>query len=72
MNINTVGELRRALEEYDDDMVIEFYDNSDQNYGVTLMNVVPNKEELDDGGYEVLCICGDTLVTHHFAERSKW
>ena len=65
-NLNTVGDLRAALADLPDDLVIETYGHSESR-AVTIMHVVPDAEEAADGSYEVLCFCGDTLATHRFS-----
>ena len=67
-NLNTVGDLKRALARFPDDLVIEVYTDSDGiPRAVSLMHVKPDTEERQGGAYEVLCICMDTLITHAHA-----
>jgi|APSaa5957512535_1039671.scaffolds.fasta_scaffold06757_16 hypothetical protein len=65
VNLNTVGDLKAALANLPDDLVIETYGYSESR-AVTIMHVVPRAEEAADGCYEVLCFCGDTLATHRY------
>lgn len=70
--INTVGDLKAALAHYDDDLVIEHYGlcaGDGDERAVTLMHVIPDPEEMWHGSYEVLCFCGDTLITHKESEE---
>lgn len=47
-NLNTVGDLRAALADLPDDLVIETYGHSESR-AVTIMHVVPDAEEAADG-----------------------
>ncbi len=70
-NINTVGDLKAALAEFDDDLVIETYGPYAESRAVTIMHVVPSADEIADGCYEVLCFCGDTLATHRMVRKES-
>lgn len=62
MKIKTVGDLKRQLERFSDDLPIEVYEDSGVNRAVSLMHVIPDEDEKKDGSYEVLCVCHDTIV----------
>lgn len=71
-NIDTVGDLIAALQQYNLETVIEVYDDAFiENRGVTLMHLEPDAEERADGSYEVVCVCADTLPSHQHAKTTS-
>ncbi|MDP6232060.1 MAG: hypothetical protein QF913_07820 [Nitrospinaceae bacterium] len=70
-SINTVGELIAQLKKYPSDLVIESLDGEREVAGVSLWLSVPSQCEIDQGCYEMLMFCSDTVPTHRFFKKDK-